>query len=493
MRVIHLVDRQDSITVADNIGEINWNKPNFKVITAFFLFLFGSISNASVTEVFSGQARFTSTQLANGLDVSIYEDQRMPIVTVQLVYYIGSSHEDANSRGLGHLFEHLMLGPTTNHPERAVFKIVELHGGSTNAVITFDETRYFASTPPGPHIKVLEIYADRMVNLQVTEESLAREKKVVLEELRVSAQNDPINRLGFEMLREGLDEHPYAISPLGTEEDVNGTTVAMCLAFYQRYYGPRNAHLSIAGPIDSDETFQVINQLFGSIDKKVESPRSVPALSDWDFPDELELSEDIPPVEASALIFKMPSVTSDDYEASNLMITLMSGIDGFEDELVRKRRKALYAQMFDLPTKAGRILAFGSIALPYRRKETAFSHLDQTLDKLSQFEWLNEQTLHATKQLYLQTEFQGRYRSSSMASRIEFAHGWRNDTLEAFNKEDRIEAVELDDIKQVYLRYIANAKATRIYVKPTRVPWYVSAFGWLYPLADRVGLTRFVL
>lgn len=469
------------------------NRQIIRVITASLFIVGGASGGANVSDVYSGQARFASRHLENGLLVSVYEDQRMPIVTVQLVYYIGSSHEDRHSRGLAHLFEHLMFSASRNFPERAVFKLVEQYGGSTNATTSFDETRYFALTPPGPHEKVLEIYADRMVNLLVTEEALARDKKIVLEELRVNAQNDPINRLGFETLRRGFGKHPYAISPLGTEEDVNAATVEGCLDFYRRYYGPRNAHLSITGPVKTKETFHLVDQLFGGINKEVDSPRSVPLLADWEFPEEINLSEDIPPVEASALVFELPVVSSDDYEAINLMISLLYGLDGFEDELVRKRRKALYAQMFDLPTKAGRILAFGSISLPYRRKETAFSHLDQALDTLAQFDWLNEQTLHATKQRYLQSEFQGRYRSSSMANRIEYAHGWQNDIRKAFNREDRIEALTLDDIKSVYLRFVANAKPTKIYVKPTRVPWYVSAFGWLYPLADRVGLTRFVL
>ena len=81
-----------------------------------------------------------------------------------------------------------MFSATKNYPERAVYKLVELHGGSTNATTSFDETRYFASIPPGPHVGVLEIYADRMVNLIVTERDLERDKKIVLEELRVNAQ-----------------------------------------------------------------------------------------------------------------------------------------------------------------------------------------------------------------------------------------------------------------------------------------------------------------
>lgn len=468
---------------------------------AAFLLVSGLISSANERIDFHNHEKllpfvhdsFTSRILENGLRVSILGDERMPIVTVHLTYRVGSAHENENARGLAHLFEHLMFSATHKYPHRAVHEHVEQLGGTTNAFTSFDETRFYALTPPGGHVKVIEIFADRMVNLQVTEEDLERDKKIVLEELRVDAQNDPINRLGFEALREGFGEHPYAISPLGTIEDINNATLDRCLEFYERYYGPKNAHLIVVGPVDEVATLALIQDEFGEIDKEVQEPASIPTLESWEFPSELNLREDIPPVEVSALVYKLPPATKDDYEAIRLALTLLNGFDGFEDEIVRKQRRAIYAQILELPTKAGRVLAFGSISLPYRRKHTAFLDLHEILAELSQFNWVSEKTLKSAKSWYLQTEYAGRYRSSSMASRIEFAAGWQNEISLAFEREARINAVQVDDIKDVFRRYVIEGNPTKLYIQPESVPWYVTMFGWLYPAADKLGLTRFVL
>ena len=442
---------------------------------------------------FTVHSSFTSRVLENGLRVSVLGDKRMPIVTVHLTYRIGSAHEDEGTRGLAHLFEHLMFSATSTHPHRAVFNHVEQLGGSTNAMTNFDETRYYASTPPGGHVKVLEIYADRMANLRVTEEDLARDKKIVLEELRVSSQNDPINRLAFDALRKGFGEHPYAISPLGTVEDLNKTTVDDCIDFYEKYYGPSNAHLVVVGAVDEDATLALIQDTFGQVKKEVEKPPEIPSLESWDFPSQLDLREDIPPVEVSALVFNLPGSNTPDYEAIQLMSTLLNGIDGFEDEIVGKKGRAIFAQSLELSTKAGRVLGFGSVSLPYRRKETAFVDLQNTLNELAQFKWLTEQTLKSAKSRYLRREYAGRYSSYSMAFRIEFAAGWRGEIDRAFDREDRIEAVEIDDVKGVFRRYVMEGNPTRIHIKPENVPWYVTMFGWLYPAAEKFGLTRFFL
>ena len=439
------------------------------------------------------EATVFSTTLENGLQVSIFADHRMPIVTTRVTYHVGSAHEDEDSRGLAHLFEHLMFAKTTNYPERAIFNYVEQFGGSTNAFTSFDETTYYALTPPQKHYEVLEIYADGMANLDLSQEALDREKKVVLEELRVGAQNDPFNRLTMDILAKTMNQHPYSISPLGTEQDVGNATVAKCLAFYEKYYGPRNAHLLVVGPVDVNETLRAIQSTFGEITKDVQRSESIPPLSEWTFPPVVNAKESIPPVEIAGQVYLLPTTESNETYAVSIMISLLNGIDGYENEIVRKRRVALYAQTAQMSFKAGRIFGFASVALPYRQQKAAFRYIDDTITELATFAWLTEETLESIKKSYLKSEYQSRYYSSSIASRIQAAYDWQHDIDLAFNREEKISQVTVQDIKEAFTKYILQAPHVRIYVEPTHVPWYVRAFGRLYPVAERIGLTDLFL
>ena len=438
-------------------------------------------------------ATFFSTTLENGLQVSIFADQRMPIVTTRVTYHVGSAHEDQDSRGLAHLFEHLMFAKTTNYPERAIFNYVEQFGGSTNAFTSFDETTYYALTPPQKHYQVLEIYADGMTNLDLSQEALDREKKVVLEELRVGAQNDPFNRLTMDILAKAMNEHPYSISPLGTEQDVGNATLPKCLAFYEKYYGPKNAHLLVVGPVDVNETFEFIQSTFGKISKEVQRSHAIPRLGEWTFPPVVNVQESIPPVDIAGQVYLLPTSESEDTYAVAIMISLLNGIDGYENKIVRKKRVALYAETAEMSFKAGRIFGFASVALPYRKQKAAFRFIDETIAELAEFEWLTEETLESKKKAFLRSEYLSRYYSVYIASRIQAAQDWQHDVEAAFDLEEKIEQVSVQDVKEAFTKYILQAQHVRIYVEPTHVPWYIRAFGRLYPLAERTGLADLFL
>ena len=189
----------------------------------------------------------------------------MQIVATQVWYHVGSANEEPRTRGVAHLFEHLMFGGTAAHPKRAVWDHHERFGGYVNAYTSFDETVYVSTIPPAGHLPLLDLEADRMVNLSLTDENLANEKRIVTEELRLSTENDPMSRLFTEALKRIFGEHPYSLSPVGTKEDIAAATLEHARDFYERYYRPRNAHLVVVGPVDAPAVLARIREVFGPL------------------------------------------------------------------------------------------------------------------------------------------------------------------------------------------------------------------------------------
>jgi len=160
---------------------------------------------------------YISEVLPNGLRVSILPDPANPVVATQVWYHVGSANEEPRTRGFAHLFEHLMFGGTARWSKEDLWRVHNDNGGDENAYTSWDETVYVSEIPAGPHGQVLEMEADRMVNLRLTQENLDNEKRIVTEELRVSLENDPQTRMLSTALKKALGEHPYALTPVGTK------------------------------------------------------------------------------------------------------------------------------------------------------------------------------------------------------------------------------------------------------------------------------------
>ena len=427
---------------------------------------------------------YLAQTLPNGLRVSIVPDPTMPIVATQVWYHVGSANEEPKTRGFAHLFEHLMFGGTPNRPKRAVWDHHEAFGGDTNAFTSFDETVYVSEVPPEGFDEVLEIEADRMVNLSLTEENLENEKKIVTEELRLGTENDPESRLMTAMLKKVLGDHPYALTPVGTKEDIAAATLEHGREFYARYYRPKNAHVVVVGPVDPQETLARVRAAFGSLPADGVTPADVPDVYTWSFPETLRFEENLPPAEVATIGFPLPAPGHEDTPALEVMRQILAGgsIDPFQDDLVRVRNRAIYAGTDVYSARRGGLIAFYAANLPYRREKTAFRHLDESLAALGRFEWLDEERVAAAKRKLSQGQATRRYYASSMADAIGRAGWWWGDEARAFDRLERIESVNLDDVKRVFHRYIVEGKPVRIYVRPESVPLYVRLFGWLYPV-----------
>jgi zinc protease len=426
---------------------------------------------------------FVHDVLENGLEVSILSDPGLELVATQVWYHVGSSHEDDGSRGLAHLFEHLMFGPTERYEKDAVFRFHTKHGGSNNAYTSFDETVYISEVAPPHHLEVLSMEAARMGGLQLTREELENEQRIVSEELRVSTENDPFARVMVTALETLLGEHPYALTPVGTKEDIAAATLESCSGFYDRYYRTGNAHVVVAGPVEPGSTLEAVRERFGPLTAREVDRPEVPPLLGWSFPPETVLSEDLPPVETAIAFYPVPGADHPDAAALAVLRRMLQGqANPFREDLVRKREKAIEAGLEVFLNRSGGAIGFHSAQLPYRRKATAFRQMGRSMAAAR--EGLTAERLQAARRGLLLSEHFSRYYASSGASALGTARWHRGEATDAFEVTERLRAVTLDDVQRVWRVYIEEVEPVRLYLKPEKVPILIRLFGWLYPLVS---------
>ncbi|HEX4826426.1 MAG TPA: pitrilysin family protein [Candidatus Polarisedimenticolaceae bacterium] len=424
------------------------------------------------------------TTLENGLVVTIVPDPTMPLVATQVWYHVGAANEGKAERGLAHLFEHLMFGATATYARGDYSRFVASVGGDENAYTTPDETVYVAEVPPAAFAEVLKREADRMRGLVLSQANLDNEKRIVVEELRLRTENDPVARLLVKAQEALLGDHPYAYDPSGSKEDVQAATVDTCRAFYDRYYHPNHAQVVVAGPVDAAAALETIRAAFGPLPAGGAAPDEIPELLHHKFPSALDLKEDIPPVEVALVGVPLPAADAPDAPAVEVLVAMLTGlaVDPVRDEIVSQRKKALEAGIQSLALRRGGGLVFFSASLPYRRKKTAERLLDDAVAKLGKLAWLDEGTLRAAKAKLLLARARDGYRAENVAQEAGQALWWEGSTARAFDRSARLEAVSREDVAAAWRRYVESAPKIRVYVKPEHVPVLVRMFGWLYPL-----------
>lgn len=208
---------------------------------------------------------FQRTKLANGLDIIVIPHHRAPTVTHMLWYRIGGADEPAGQSGIAHLFEHLMFKATETRPAGAFSKIIAGIGGQDNAMTLADLTAYFQRIPKQHLSQVMAMEADRMVNLQLTQQDFDTERNVVLEERSMRVDQRPERRAYEVIMQQLYGDHPYAIPTIGSRRDVETMPYAAARDFYKAYYAPDNALLLVVGDTTLAEVQALAEQHFGAI------------------------------------------------------------------------------------------------------------------------------------------------------------------------------------------------------------------------------------
>jgi zinc protease len=206
--------------------------------------------------------------LPNGLTVILHEDHRLPQVTINTWFSVGSKDEAPGRTGFAHLFEHLMFMGTTRVPGNQFDLIMEGGGGANNASTSEDRTNYFSWGPSSQLPTLMWLDADRLEGLgrAMTQEKLDKQRSIVRNERRQSYENRPYGKAGL-ILPEALYPagHPYQHPVIGSHEDLEAATLADVKDFFATYYVPGNASLVVAGDFDREQVKKIIADTFGAV------------------------------------------------------------------------------------------------------------------------------------------------------------------------------------------------------------------------------------
>ncbi|HEY8515892.1 MAG TPA: pitrilysin family protein [Candidatus Binatia bacterium] len=210
--------------------------------------------------------------LDNGLKILMLPDHKAPVAVVQVWYRVGARNELPGLTGLSHMLEHMMFKGTLKHGPEEYSRIISRNGGNENAFTSDDATTYFATLASDRIAVEVELEADRMRNLVLSEELFEPERNVVAEERRLRVDNNPIAFM-FESLNAATFlEHPYRQPVIGWATDIEGWTLADLKRHYDTYYQPNNAFLVAVGDFDPQAFGDLVAKEFGVYPRAADPP-----------------------------------------------------------------------------------------------------------------------------------------------------------------------------------------------------------------------------
>ncbi|MBP6334168.1 MAG: insulinase family protein [Bacteroidia bacterium] len=236
---------------------------------------------------------FTTRTLSNGLKVIVHEDPTTPLATMNILYKVGARDESADKTGFAHLFEHLMFGGSVNIPDYD--EPLQMAGGDNNAWTNNDVTNYYLTLPADNLETGFWLESDRMLNLAFSTKSLEVQRNVVIEEFKQRYLNQPYGDVWLLLRPLAYKVHPYQWSTIGKEiSHVENATINDVKDFFNRFYCPDNAILVVAGNVKTERIFELAQEWFGGIDRKVTSRKPYPVEPAQTERRELTVERDIP-------------------------------------------------------------------------------------------------------------------------------------------------------------------------------------------------------
>jgi zinc protease len=330
--------------------------------------------------------------LPNGLQVVLIQNHLAPIVSINLIYKVGTADDPLGMHGLSHFLEHLMFKGTKDLPADQFKKIISGNGGIINAFTTPDFTAYTCDIGLEFLDFYLKLEADRMQNLAMDEKEVASEKKVVQEERLMRLDNNPFGVAYEALLRATYWYHPYGIPAIGYPQDIAAYTRQAAYEHYKKWYAPNNAILVVAGDVTMEALKPIVEKHFNGIPS-----RAVPSRNRTAEPDHsgvvISLEQENPRISQVSINwnYAAPSHRGPNSEHYYPLIVLAEILGGNNTSrlyrtLVEEQKLAVSASCshdsdgYDPETFTFRVILAPDIK-PANIKAAVISHIDEIIKK----------------------------------------------------------------------------------------------------------------
>lgn len=421
-----------------------------------------------ITLVQAQKVEFTEYDLDNGLHVILHQDNTAPVVITSVMYDVGGKDGPRDRTGFAHFFEHLLFEGSENIGRGEFMKIIPANGGTFNANTSQDRTYYYEIFPSNKLELGLWLESERMLHPVIDEKGVETQNEVVKEEKRQSYDR-PYGKL-LEVIGENLFEvHPYKDTNIGKMEHLDAATLEEFNAYFDKYYGPNNAVLVVAGDIDKEKTIKMVRDYFGEVKPRPEVKR--------DFPTEEPIKEtkkvttydaniQIPAVLAA---YRLPGQSTRDAFVLDMISAYLSGGKSsvLYKKLVDEQKQALQVQAVNLGQVDYNIFALfampqGDVAL-----DTLLDEMDEEIEKM-QNELISERDYQK-----LLNQFENQFVSSNssvagIASSLATYYMLYDDVNLINNQLDLYRSITREEIRDVAKKYLSPNQRVEIEYLPKK-------------------------
>jgi len=403
----------------------------------------------------------------NDLTVLLMEDHSAPVATFMVTYHVGSRNEAVGHTGSTHILEHMMFKGSKNFNKEKgnpIWTVLQDVGAQINATTWMDRTNYFELLPSEHLGSAVSIEADRMRNLLIIEEDRQTEMTVVRNEFE-QGENDPFDTLDKNMWATAYQAHPYHHSTIGWRSDIENVPIQRLQEFYQTFYWPNNATVTIIGDFKKEEALQMILDEYGKIPK---SPNPIPEMYTTE-PEQEGARRFVVKRSGQMGIVGVAHKTPEGLHEDNYAIQILSRILGsgkssrFYKKLVDKGL-ATRVNMFDFPFKDNGLFISYVFLTPDTKHEEIEKTISDEYELIKSKGITNEELARAQGQIRAEQAF-SRDGSYSIASNLNEAIA-TGDWTYYTEYLDNINSVTTEDVQRIAETYLLEDKSTTGYFVP---------------------------